>query len=74
MSAQPITEAKKAMRSAAKAARARAFSDEGGAAASNRIAAHGISFAGVAAPAVVSAFLPIGEEIDPSPADAAAFE
>lgn len=32
-----------------------------------RIAAHGIAFAGVPAPAVVSAFLPIGAEIDPFP-------
>lgn len=67
MSSDPTTAAKKEMRAAAKVARARAFADEGGAEASARIAAHGIGFAGVPAPAVVSGFLPIGEEIDPTP-------
>lgn len=55
------------MRIAAKAARTQAFADEGGTSASTRIAAHGIGFSGVEAPAIVSAFLPIGEEIDPTP-------
>ena len=62
-----MTAAKKEMRAAAKVARARAFAEEGGADASARIATHGIEFAGVPAPAVVSGFLPIGEEINPSP-------
>jgi 5-formyltetrahydrofolate cyclo-ligase len=62
-----VTAAKKEMRATAKAARARAFAAEGGAEASARIAAQGIAFAGVPAPAVVSAFLPIGEEINPTP-------
>jgi 5-formyltetrahydrofolate cyclo-ligase len=55
-----------AMRAAAKMARADAYRRDGGRAAS-ALAAYGIAFAGVAAPAVVSGFLPIGEEIDPAP-------
>ncbi len=35
--------------------------------AAERIAAQGIAFSGVAAPAWVSGFLPIGEELDPAP-------
>lgn len=60
------TDAKMAMRAAAKMARADAYRRDGGRAAS-ALAAYGIAFAGVAAPAVVSGFLPIGEEIDPAP-------
>jgi 5-formyltetrahydrofolate cyclo-ligase len=62
----PISEAKKAMRAAARRARAAAFNSDAGRAPS-AIAAHGLSFAGVGAPACVSGFLPIGEEIDPAP-------
>jgi 5-formyltetrahydrofolate cyclo-ligase len=60
-----ISDAKKAMRAAAKTVRAQAFQRNGGGAAA--IASHGIGFAGVAPPATVSGFLPIGEEIDPAP-------
>ena len=60
------TDAKMAMRAAAKMARADAYRRDGGRAA-GALAAYGIAFAGVAAPAVVSGFLPIGEEIDPAP-------
>ncbi len=66
MAPDPVTEAKKAMRAAAKAARSRAFACDGGHA-GQAIAAHGIAFSGVEAPAMVSGFLPIGEEIDPMP-------
>jgi 5-formyltetrahydrofolate cyclo-ligase len=62
----PIAASKKAMRMAAKAARARAFARDGGRAAA-AVAAEGIAFAGVPPPARVSGFLPIGEEIDPAP-------
>ena len=54
------------MRRRAKAARGAAFARLGSAAA-ERIARHGIAFAGRPAPAVVSGFLAIGEEIDPAP-------
>jgi 5-formyltetrahydrofolate cyclo-ligase len=62
----PISEAKKAMRLAARRTRAAAFISDAGRASSS-IEAHGLSFAGVGAPARVSGFLPIGEEIDPAP-------
>jgi 5-formyltetrahydrofolate cyclo-ligase len=61
-----ISESKRRMRSAAKAARAEAFARHGAAAAS-RVAANGIGFAGRSAPACVSAFSAIGDEIDPVP-------
>ncbi len=61
-----VTELKKDMRRAAKAARSRAFATHG-AHASETIAGQGIGFAARPAPAVVSGFLAIGEEIDPSP-------
>jgi 5-formyltetrahydrofolate cyclo-ligase len=57
---------KKALRREAKAARSAAFARHG-AAASKTIADHGIVFAGRPAPAIVSGFLAIGEEIDPTP-------
>jgi 5-formyltetrahydrofolate cyclo-ligase len=57
---------KKALRREAKAARSAAFARHG-AAASKTIADHGIAFAGRPAPAIVSGFLAIGEEIDPTP-------
>lgn len=59
-------DAKKAMRREAKAVRSDAFARHGGTA-SAAIAGHGIAFAGTPAPAVVSGFLAIGEEIDPTP-------
>ena len=61
-----VTELKKDMRRTAKAARGRAFAVHG-AHASETIAGHGIGFVERPAPAVVSGFLAIGEEIDPSP-------
>lgn len=61
-----VTAAKKAMRAEMKARRLEAF-QRFGAEAGAQIAGHGIGFAGVQAPAVVSAFLAIGDEIDPSP-------
>jgi 5-formyltetrahydrofolate cyclo-ligase len=54
------------MRRQAKLARKDAFTRLG-ARASDGIARHGIAFAGKSAPAVVSGFLAIGEEIDPAP-------
>jgi 5-formyltetrahydrofolate cyclo-ligase len=57
--------AKISMRAASKAVRKRAF-ERHGTGAGAEIAEHGIGFAGVGAPAVVSGFLPIGEEIDPA--------
>lgn len=65
-STDPIAEAKKGMRAAARNARSVAYESDAGRA-SSAIASHGLSFAGVAAPARVSGFLPIGEEIDPGP-------
>jgi 5-formyltetrahydrofolate cyclo-ligase len=64
VAAESAIEAKKALRAAAKAARAAAFRRHGSGAAA-ALAAHGIGFAGVPVPAVVSGFLAIGEEIDP---------
>ena len=66
MSPDPIFDTKKRLRSAARLARAEAFRRHG-AEAGQRIAGHGIAFAGIAPPALVSGFLPIGEEIDPLP-------
>lgn len=57
---------KKALRQEAKAARSEAFARHG-AAASKAIADRGIAFAGRPAPAIVSGFLAIGEEIDSTP-------
>lgn len=57
---------KKAMRREAKAARSTAFARLG-AGAAQEIARHGIGFARRPAPAIVSGFLSIGEEIDPTP-------
>jgi 5-formyltetrahydrofolate cyclo-ligase len=61
-----VTDLKKEMRRAAKTARGAAFARLG-TGASERIAEHGIAFAGKPAPAIVSGFLSIGEEIDPTP-------
>jgi len=61
-----IGDAKKAMRIAAKARRAEAYR-QCGAAAGARVAGHGIGFAGVRPPAIVTGFLAIGEEIDSTP-------
>lgn len=57
---------KKDLRRRSKAARRAAFECRG-ATASEEIARHGIGFAERPAPAVVSGFLAIGEEIDPMP-------
>ena len=57
---------KKALRGLMKSVRARAVAAQGQAAA-QRLAEQGIGFAGVPAPAWVSGFLPIGEELDPTP-------
>lgn len=57
---------KKALRKAAKARRAEAYARLG-AKAGDLIGKHGIAFAGPPRGAVVSAFLAIGEEIDPMP-------
>lgn len=54
------------MRRTAKAARKEAFARIGDRA-SREIASHGIAFAGKNSPAIVSGFLAIGEEIDPTP-------
>jgi 5-formyltetrahydrofolate cyclo-ligase len=61
-----VDDRKKAMRRTAKQARKEAFSKRGSHAADD-IARHGIVFAGKSAPAMVSGFLGIGEEIDPTP-------
>jgi 5-formyltetrahydrofolate cyclo-ligase len=61
-----VTDLKKEMRRAAKTARGEAFARLGPGA-SERIAGHGIAFAGKPAPAIVSGFLAIGDEIDPTP-------
>jgi 5-formyltetrahydrofolate cyclo-ligase len=66
LSPAPIDDQKKALRRAAKLARKDAYA-QWGAGAAARIAARGIAFAGKPAPAVVSGFLTIGEEIDPAP-------
>jgi 5-formyltetrahydrofolate cyclo-ligase len=54
------------MRRRAKATRSEAFARLAGHA-SEAIAAHGLAFAGRPPPAVVSGFMPIGDEIDPTP-------
>ncbi|MDX2307479.1 MAG: 5-formyltetrahydrofolate cyclo-ligase [Hyphomicrobium sp.] len=61
-----LVAAKKALRTDMKAVRDRAAGRHGREAA-RAIAGHGIGFAGAAAPAWVTAFLPIGAEIDPFP-------
>ncbi|HYD14846.1 MAG TPA: 5-formyltetrahydrofolate cyclo-ligase, partial [Hyphomicrobium sp.] len=61
-----IQDLKKDMRRAARAARLDAFNRLGNRA-SETIAGHGIAFAGKPPPAVVSGFLAIGDEIDPTP-------
>lgn len=66
MTALSATDLKKDMRRTAKLARAQAF-ERAGAEAAAAVARHGIAFAGKSAPAVVSGFLAIGEEIDPTP-------
>ncbi|MBL8566665.1 MAG: 5-formyltetrahydrofolate cyclo-ligase [Hyphomicrobiaceae bacterium] len=58
--------AKKAMRDAAKARRNAAFAVHG-ARAGERLAEHGLGFAGLSGGATVASFLAIGEEIDPLP-------
>ena len=63
----PAAAAKRLLRSEAKAVRADAFARHGRDVPSEKIAAAGIGFAGRRPPAVVSGFLPIGEEIDPAP-------
>ena len=61
-----VDDEKKDLRRQSKRVRADAF-ERHGATASGKIAAHGIAFAGRSPPAVVSGFLPIGQEIDPAP-------
>ena len=63
---ETVVDAKKRLRAAAKLARAEAFAHHGSAAA-DRLAAHGLGFAGVATAAIVSGFNAIGEEISPLP-------
>jgi 5-formyltetrahydrofolate cyclo-ligase len=57
---------KKALRGLMKTVRAQAVAAHGRTAA-ERLAEQGIGFTGVSAPAWVSGFLPIGEELDPTP-------
>lgn len=57
---------KKELRATMKQVRAAAVARHGTAAA-DRIALEGLGFAGLAPPAWVSGFLPIGEELDPAP-------
>lgn len=57
---------KKALRGVMKSIRAGAVAAHGPAAA-GRLAEHGIGFAGRDPPAWISGFLPIGEELDPTP-------
>lgn len=64
--APPVQNLKTEMRRAAKDVRREAYARHGKGA-SAVIADHGIAFAGRPAPAVVSGFLAIGEEIDPAP-------
>jgi 5-formyltetrahydrofolate cyclo-ligase len=63
---ESVVEAKKRLRPAAKLTRAAAYAHHGSAA-SERIAAHGLGFAGIAATAIVSGFNAIGDEISPLP-------
>ncbi len=66
MSPKTVAELKKDMRRAAKIARQQAFARLGDGA-SRAMAGHGIAFAGKPAPAIVSGFLAIGDEINPTP-------
>lgn len=66
MNPAPASVAKKEMRREAKVTRSGAYARHGHAA-SESIARHGIAFARCPAPAVVSGFLAIGDEIDPTP-------
>ena len=61
-----VDDLKKDLRRRAKAVRSEAFA-KAGATAAEAIAGHGIAFAGRKAPAIVSGFLGIGEEIDLTP-------
>ncbi|WP_041318002.1 5-formyltetrahydrofolate cyclo-ligase [Hyphomicrobium nitrativorans] len=61
-----VDELKKDLRRRAKAVRSEAFA-KAGAATAETIAGHGIAFAGRNAPAIVSGFLGIGDEIDLTP-------
>lgn len=64
--ADPIADAKKALRPEAIRRRAEAFT-RAGAVSARRIAAHGLDFISPAASSIVSGFSAIGEEIDPGP-------
>jgi 5-formyltetrahydrofolate cyclo-ligase len=66
LTALSAADLKKEMRRSAKLVRAEAF-QRGSAEAAVAIADHGVAFAGKPVPAVVSGFLAIGEEVDPSP-------
>ena len=70
MSSAPLSEEtkseKKVLRARMKLVRADAIARHG-VSAGERIAAQGLGFAGIKAPAWVSGFLPIGEELDPGP-------
>lgn len=63
---EAIKSEKKALRAVMKSIRAQAIAAHGGTAAI-RLADYGIGFAGQRSPAWVSGFLPIGEELDPTP-------
>src|SRR5258706_4641849 len=61
-----VLAAKKELRQTGKATRAAAFRQHG-TSAGQRLAAGGLTFASTPAGAVISGFLPIGEELDPLP-------
>jgi 5-formyltetrahydrofolate cyclo-ligase len=61
-----IKSEKRALRAVMKSIRARAIAAHHGTPA-ERLAEHGIGFAGCQPPAWISGFLPIGEELDPTP-------
>jgi 5-formyltetrahydrofolate cyclo-ligase len=61
-----VLDAKRRLRAAAKLARATAFARHGSLA-GERLADHGLGFAGIARTAVVAGFSAIGEEINPLP-------
>jgi 5-formyltetrahydrofolate cyclo-ligase len=63
---EAVLDTKRRLRAAAKLARAAAFGRHGSMAA-EQLAAHGLSFAGIAASATVSGFSAIGDEISPLP-------
>jgi 5-formyltetrahydrofolate cyclo-ligase len=63
---ESVVDAKKRLRAAARLARAAAFAHDAPAAA-ERLAAHGLGFAGTGGAAIVSGFNAIGEEISPLP-------